>query len=59
MLEQLNCYVAMEDILRNHPAIACVGIYASAPEDMESGSIGYTPFGKPAGQVTEHILKLR
>jgi len=59
LIEQLNCYLALEDFLRRHPEIAGVGIYASTAEDMEPGSVGYAPFGKPAGEVMERILKLR
>lgn len=59
LMEQLDSYLSLADFLRKHPEIAGVGIFASTWEDMDPNSIGYSPFGKPAGEVLERIMKLR
>ncbi len=56
--EQLICYLALEDFLRKHPKIAGVGIFASTPEDLQPGNIGYSPFGKPAHEVLRRLMAL-
>lgn len=55
--EQLSSYLALEKFLEENPEIAGVSFFASTRDDMNPESIGYTPFGKPASEVMERILK--
>lgn len=57
--EQLRCYQALERFLATQPVVAGVHIFASTQEDFDPRSIGYTPFGKPAGEVMTRIFRSR
>jgi hypothetical protein len=57
--EQFTSYLALEKFLEEHSEIAGVSFFASTREDTNPESIGYTPFGKPASEVMERILKSR
>jgi len=57
--EQLQCYRALHKFLGRQPKIQGVHIFASTAEDYDSGSIGYTPFGKPAERVVKQIMQIR
>ncbi|NNE85507.1 MAG: hypothetical protein HKN28_16205 [Alphaproteobacteria bacterium] len=57
--EQFTAYLALEKFLAEHTQIAGVSFFASTREDTDPESIGYTPFGKPASEVMERILKSR
>lgn len=59
LVEQLTSYLALEKFLDENPDIAGVSFFASTGDDMNPESIGYTPFGKPASEVMERILKSR
>lgn len=58
-IEQLLCYIALEHFLVRHPAISGVGVFASTENDLLPGNIGYSPFGKPAGEVVWRLMRLR
>ena len=59
MAEQLSCYESLRRFLAQAEYIGGVHIFASTAEDDQAGSVGYTPFGKPAERVVEEIFKLR
>lgn len=57
--EQLKCYQSLERFLAGQRLVAGVHFFASTAEDFDPKSIGYTPFGKPAGEVMTRILRSR
>lgn len=59
LTEQLTCYLALEDFLRDSPGISGIGIFASTAYDGDPRDVGYTPFGKPAEQVVRRLMTMR
>ena len=55
--EQEVCYRALHDYLASSKVVEGVHIFALTTDEQDS--IGYTPYGKPAYDVMEQILKLR
>jgi len=59
LTEQLRCYESVLRFLTTATYVSGVHFFASTAEDLEPGSRGYTPFGKPAERVMNAIMAMR